>query len=177
MEYTLKNGKTVTIRPPQPEDAPALVALFQQADTETRFLSREPGEFDYTVEQEAELARRMLEAPDRSWFAVFLDGKLVGQSSAALHGSRSRFRHRAGVGFVLLKEYWGMGIGGKMMETCLAWCREHGAEQVELEVVANNYRALQMYLSFGFKITGRRPNGIKYADGTYADEYQMVKQF
>ena len=68
-----------------------------------------------------------------------------------------------------------MGIGGKMMEACLAWCREKGAEQVELEVVADNMRALSMYLSFGFRVCGTRPHALRYADGSYGDEYMMVK--
>ena len=176
VDYMLKNGETVTIRPPVPEDAQGMVDLFKAADQESPFLIRNPGEFRFTAEQEAALIQSVGENPDLQWYTAFYQGRLVGQSSAGLiNGQWQRCCHRAGVGFVLLKEYWGLGIGGKMMESCLAWCREHKTEQVELEVVAGNQRALGMYKSFGFAVTGTRPRALKYLDGTYADEYCMIK--
>jgi ribosomal protein S18 acetylase RimI-like enzyme len=68
-----------------------------------------------------------------------------------------------------------MGIGGKMMEECLKWCKDNNVTQVELDVVKNNERALKMYQNFGFEIVGTVPNALRYNDGTYVDEYIMVK--
>lgn len=175
MEYQLKNGETVTIRVPTPEDAAGLVHILTTADTESPFLIRNPGEFDYTEEQEASLIQSVLDDPGRQWYVAEYHGKLVGQCSAALVNRRQRCLHRGMVGFVLLKECWNLGIGSKMMENCLAWCREQGLEQVELEVVAENERALHMYKGFGFAVTGTRPKALKYPDGSYADEYFMIK--
>lgn len=176
MDYQLKSGETLTVRPPVPEDAAEMVALLTTADTESRFLIRNPGEFEFTVEQEAEFIKSVQENPNLQWYTAFYRGRLVGQSSALLvNPGRQRCRHRAGVGFVVGKDYWGLGIGGKLMESCLGWCRERGCEQVELDVVAGNQRAIQMYKSFGFEITGTRPRALKYPDGSYADEYLMVK--
>ena len=62
------------------------------------------------------------------------------------------------------------------MEECIKWCKEHDIEQVELDVVKDNERALQMYQGFGFEIVGILPNALRYLDGTYADEYMMVKK-
>jgi ribosomal protein S18 acetylase RimI-like enzyme len=101
---------------------------------------------------------------------------VVGQCSAHLAGRRARYRHRAVLGLVLLRDYWGLGIGGKMMEECLAWCRAKGLEQAELGVIKGNERAMNMYKSFGFEVVGETPRFFKYADGTYASEYYMVKQ-
>lgn len=176
MDYRLKNGETVTIRPPVRSDAQGMVDLFHAADRESRFLIRNPGEFGFTVEQEAALIQSVEENPDLQWYAAFYQGRLVGQSSAGLvNGRWQRCRHRAQVGFVVRKDSWGLGIGGRLMENCLAWCKERGCEQVELEVVAQNQRALGMYESFGFAVTGTRLRALKYPDGTYADEYCMIK--
>ena len=175
MLYLLKNGENVLLRPPRVEDAERLVEVMSQADGESPFLAREPGEFDYTAESEAKVVQEVLSNPDEAWFLPEYRGRVVGQCSARLVGRRSRFRHRAMVGFVLLKECWGLGIGGKMMEECLAWCREKGALQAELEVVEGNERALAMYRGFGFEATGRVPRGIRYADGSFADLIKMVK--
>ncbi|MEY8311794.1 GNAT family N-acetyltransferase [Oscillospiraceae bacterium 42-9] len=176
MDYLLKNGISLTIRPPVPEDAQGMVELFRAADEESPFLIRNPGEFDFTVEQESALIKTMEENPDLQWYTAFCQGRLVGQSSAGLvNGRWQRCRHRAQVGFVVLKAFWGLGIGGRLMENCLAWCREHGVEQVELDVVAGNQRALDMYKSFGFEVVGLRPRALKYPDGTYAGETAMIK--
>ena len=62
-----------------------------------------------------------------------------------------------------------------MMEECIHWCHEHGVTQVELDVVKNNERAVNMYRNFGFEIIGTKERALKYPDGTYADEYLMLK--
>lgn len=176
MLYPLKNGSSVLLRPPTEADAARLVEVMAQVDRETRFLSREPEEFDYTPESEAEVIRSVLDDPDGAWFLPEYEGLVVGQCSVHLAGRRARYRHRAVLGFVLLRDYWGLGIGGKMMEECLAWCREKGLEQAELGVIEGNERALNMYKSFGFEIVGETPRFLKYADGTYASEFYMVKR-
>lgn len=179
MEYTLKNGGTLTVRVPIPEDVEALVDLRIAMDGETRFLGRNPGEFPraFTVEKEAKTVRSMPDNPNLQWFVAEYQGKLVGRCAASVPSPRERFRHRGAVAFGVRKEYWGLGIGGRLMETCLQWCREHGCEQVELEVVTENQRALGLYKRFGFEITGTRPRALKYPDGSYADEYLMTKFF
>lgn len=175
MIYTLKNGKTVDVRETRTEDAAQVIHVIATADTETRFLARNPGEFAVTVEREQSMIAGVLSDPDRAWFVAACDGQIVGQCSVGLVRGLARWRHRAEVAFVVLKQYCGMGIGGKLMEECLKWCREHGALQVELEVVRDNQRALSMYRSFGFEVVGTQPRAMRYDDGTFADEYKMVK--
>lgn len=175
MEYVLKNGKTVSVRPPRIEDAEALIALFSLADAETPFLGRNPGEFQYTSEQERAVIANVLSDADCAWFVAEYEGQIVGQCSVGLVRRNQRFRHRAEVAFVLLKSHWNLGIGGRMMSRCLNWCREHGVLQIELDVVSGNTRAMEMYKSFGFEVTGTKPNALRYPDGSFADEYSMVK--
>ena len=62
------------------------------------------------------------------------------------------------------------------MQECLKWCKAHQIEQLELDVLTDNQRAIKMYQGFGFEIVGRIPHALKYADGTYGDEYLMVKR-
>ena len=175
MEYKLKNGKTVNIRRTEISDAEALIGIIARTDRETPFLARNPGEFDVTAEKEQSIIESVLSDPDSEWFMAEYEGKAVGQCGVNLVSRRQRYRHRAEVAFRILKDYCGIGIGGKMMEECLNWCREKGVRQVELDVVAGNEAALKMYKGFGFEITGTTPRALCYPDGTYADEYKMVK--
>ncbi|MGB4661849.1 MAG: GNAT family N-acetyltransferase [Mobilitalea sp.] len=175
MEYVLKNGKSVTIRGPVVKDAEDIISLITTADQETLFLARNPGEFKPTLEKEQSIITGVLNSIDSSWFIAEYEGKIVGQSSVGLIRGYQRYRHRAGVAFVLLEEYCNIGIGGKMMEECLKWCKDNKVTQVELDVVKNNERALKMYQDFGFEIIGTIPNALRYIDGTFVDEYAMVK--
>jgi len=49
-----------------------------------------------------------------------------------------------------------------------------GLEQIELEVVAENARAISLYRKFGFEFIGTRQKGIKLTNGTYFDEHIMI---
>lgn len=175
MEYMLRNGNKILIRRPTVEDAEAIVHIMSVADTETRFLARNPGEFTTTVEREREIIANVLENKDSTWFVAVYKGEVIGQCSVGLIHRNARYRHRAEVAFVILKDYCDLGIGGKMMQECINWCKDKGVTQVELDVVKDNERALQMYQSFHFEIIGTTPNALRYPDGSFADEYRMVK--
>ena len=174
-EYKLKNGQSVIIRGPKIEDAEAMINLIKTADTESKFLAREVGEFKTSVEREREILANVINDETSSWFMAEIEGKVVGQCNVGFIRRNLRYCHRAEVSFVILRDYCHLGIGGKMMEQCLKWCKDKNIEQVELDVVTINESALNMYRSFGFEITGTLPRALKYEDGTYANEYYMVK--
>lgn len=176
MEYLLKNGKKVLIRKPTVEDAEAIINVMTIADTETLFLARNPGEFCTPVEREKHIIENILADDAVEWFVAEYDHKVIGQCSVGLVRRNARYRHRAEVAFVILKDFCNLGIGGRMMEECIKWCKEHGITQMELDVVKNNDRAVKMYQSFGFEVIGIKENALRYLDGTYADEYLMVKK-
>jgi ribosomal protein S18 acetylase RimI-like enzyme len=67
-----------------------------------------------------------------------------------------------------------MGIAGKLMLSHIEWSKQQNLELLMLEVVDTNQRAIDFYKSFGFEIVGTVPHGMKYSDGTYADEHTMV---
>ena len=77
--------------------------------------------------------------------------------------------------FAVNRETRGQGIGSAMMERLIARARQSRFEQIELEVVSTNRRAVGLYLRHGFQLYGTRPHGIKYPDGRYADEDLMRK--
>jgi len=74
------------------------------------------------------------------------------------------------------EEYTGKGLGRFMMETMLETAKKIGLEQLELEVVAGNDRAMHLYKAMGFEIYGTFPDNMKYPDGTYADCYWMMRK-
>lgn len=143
-------------------------------DSETKFLAREPGEFNFTLEQEREFIKNSINDENRLFLIGEIDGRIVANCSVGVVSNNKRQLHRAAMGIAVRKDYWSNGIGKKLMRECIKWCKEKGVEQLELEVVTQNDRAVSMYKNLGFKICGTKKPALKYADGTYADNYIMI---
>ena len=52
---------------------------------------------------------------------------------------------------------------------------EHLLEQLELEVIEGNQRAIGLYHKMGFVCIGEKPNAIRLEDGSSLKELMMVK--
>ncbi|MBP1926521.1 RimJ/RimL family protein N-acetyltransferase [Sedimentibacter acidaminivorans] len=172
-DYILKDGQKLTVRIPEVGDAKELINQMQVVDKETKFLAREPGEFDFTLEQESEFIRNNMNDENSHFLLGEINDRIIANCSVGLIQNKKRYLHRAGMGIAVLKDYWNKGIGKIMMQECINWCKEKGVEQLELEVVTQNSRAISMYRSFGFEIYGTKKHALKYENGTYADEYFM----
>lgn len=90
-------------------------------------------------------------------------------------GINPRIRHVGSIGIMVHKDYQGMGIGKKLMETIIDlvdnWLM---LKRIELSVFVDNERAIKLYKSFGFEIEGtKRCSAIR--NGKYEDEYIMAR--
>ena len=171
----LKNGKKCILRSVEPEDAGRMIAYMKRMLGETPYLLRSPEEFDYSVEGEAEVLRRRRDDPRALMILAEMDGEIIAVSDVTPMGTKSRTLHRSVLGMSVRQDYWRLGIGSAMMERLIDHARQSGFEQIELEVVSVNQRAIGLYVKYGFQVYGTRPHGIKYADGSYADDYLMRK--
>ena len=157
-------GHELLLRCAREADAQRLLDYLKTTSGETRFLIREPDEVTMTEEDERRFIRMQNESERDVMLLAFYDGEFAGNGSLMGMGP-SRYRHRAGVAIVLFQAYTGLGIGRVMMEALLAIAREHGIEQVELEVVADNASAVRLYESVGFREFGRNPRGFRAKHG------------
>jgi ribosomal-protein-alanine N-acetyltransferase len=64
------------------------------------------------------------------------------------------------------------GLGKRLLEYALDYCRQLGAERVELEVRTGNDPAIALYRKYGFVIRERLP--FYYSDGE--DAFVMVRE-
>jgi ribosomal-protein-alanine N-acetyltransferase len=64
------------------------------------------------------------------------------------------------------------GLGKRLLEYALDYCRQLGAERVELEVRTGNSAAIALYQKYGFVIRERVP--FYYSDGE--DAFVMVRE-
>lgn len=169
----VKGGVEILVRNAVASDARALRETMQRTHAQTDYLLSYPDEQSIDDEQEA----RSLEAIERSGNEVelvaIIDGRIVGSAGVSAVRSRRKVAHRARLGISILKEYWGMGIGRVLRDACVDCARQAGYTQLELEVVADNERAVSLYRRAGFEEYGRNPRGYRSAAVGYQELVYM----
>ena len=69
-----------------------------------------------------------------------------------------------------------MGIGRVLMDASIDCARQAGYTQLELEVVADNERAVSLYRRAGFEEYGRNPRGYRSVSAGYQELVYMKKE-
>ena len=171
----LRDGRQCVLRSVEPEDAPAMLRYMKIMLGETPFLLRTPEEFVYTEEQEAAVLAGRRDDPRSLMLVAEMDGEIIASADVCSHGAKSRVLHRGELGISVRKDFWRLGIGSALMERLIAFAEGTGYEQIELTVESKNRRALALYMKYGFTVYGTRPHGMKYPDGSYDNDYLMVR--
>ena len=175
-EIVLKDGRKCVLRPNSPEFAEQMIEYLKVTSGETEFLLRYPDEVNYTLDSEKEILGRILEDPYAIMMVAVVDGKVAGNGAINGIGDKRKIRHRCSMAIALYKEFWGLGIGSAMIDYMTELAAEIGWHQVDLEVVAENEQAFNVYKKCGFIESGRRHNALLFDDGTYHDEILMYKK-
>ena len=171
----LRDGRQCTLRSVEPEDAPLMLQYMKVMLGETPFLLRPPEEFNYTVEEEASVLAGRRDDPRSLMLVAEMDGRIIACADICSHGPKSRLLHRGELGISILKDYWRQDIGSALMERLIAFAEKSGYEQIELTVESKNRRAINLYMKYGFTVFGTRPHGLKYPDGSYDNDYLMIR--
>lgn len=173
-EIQIKNGAMAILRSPTEEDAASILEYMRTTAGETPFLIRYPEECTLTLEQEQGYLRNILDSENNVMILCEVGDELAGNCQISRY-TRLKTRHRASVAIALVKKYWNKGIGTAMFQEMIRIAKEQGIEQLELEVIEGNKRAMALYEKMGFRVVSEKPNGIKLKDGTLLSELLMVK--
>lgn len=169
----LTGGTELLVRNAVASDARALRDVMQRTHSETDYLLSYPDEQSVDDEQEARSLAETERSDNEVELVAVLGGRIVGSAGITALGSRRKVVHRARFGISILKEYWGLGIGRALMEACIDCARRAGYTQLELEVVADNQRALSLYRREGFEEYGRNPRGYRSTAAGYQELVHM----
>ena len=114
---------------------------------------------------------------DKETQMVAMDGeKMVGWCNIR-PDSRPGTSHVGLLYMGVLKKYRKMGVGAKLLDRSLRHAElVRGFESVQLEVYASNFRAINLYKKYGFKVDGLRKKARKH-QGKYEDILLMSKFF
>ena len=161
----------ILIRPAQQSDAQTVIDLKQSVLQQSRFLLLEPDEYQPTLESEINFIQHY-ENAENSIFLLALDGdNAVGHIAAHANNYR-RNRHNATVFMAVQQNYWGQGIGRRLLQRLLQWFEQSPLSRLELTTAIDNERAFSLYKSAGFELEGIKRQDI-IIDGTPIDSYLM----
>ncbi|MDN4171392.1 GNAT family N-acetyltransferase [Nocardioides sp. SOB77] len=154
----------MSVRPRRPEDVPALAEVLAAQQAGSRYPMRWPLPFPV----ERFLVR---ESEEAAWVAE-ADGRLVGHVAVCSVTDPAVFRVPGDLAAVAVlfvdPAVRGSGLGGRLLDTAVAWVRERGRVPV-LDVVPRHSRAVEVYRHRGWVEVGRlRPDWLP------ADEDDLV---
>ena len=172
-------GETVTLRALKWEDLEDCVVFINDLVGEK---DAEPNlgimaDRKQTREEEAEwLANQLTGIEKGNIVSVVAEvrGRLVGNGSVT-KGSYEDTRHHGYLGIAISKKHRDRGIGLEMMRTLVRESRRAGLKTVQLEVFANNPRAIHVYERTGFKESGRIPKKM-LRSGKFIDSIVMTRE-
>lgn len=144
-----------------PDDAAEILDYLKKIGQESDNLTFGAEGLPFTVEQETEYLKN-LESSRNSVIFVARDGNTVVGDASLSCSERERLKHHGELGISVLKEYWGNGIGSKLMQKIIDFARnDANAEILFLNVRSDNHRAISLYKKFGFKKVGILPGYLK----------------
>lgn len=169
----LKDGRECLLRNGTEHDGETLLRVFVMTHSETDLMLTYPDECTFTAEEESEYLRKKTESANEIEILAEVDGKVVGSAGIEAIGDKFKLRHRCDFGICVEKAYWGRGIGQALLNACIECAKKAGYEQMELQVVADNDRALAMYRKAGFVEFGRNPRGFRSRISGYQELADM----
>ena len=143
----------------QAEDAAALLDYLKIVGSETENLSFGAEGVPLSLEAEQAYLRAQDESADNVQYLAKAYGEIIG--TASLNRKPRRMSHRGEFGISLKKAWWGCGAASALTEAVLAFARENGFEQLNLEVRSDNARAIKLYEKYGFQKLCTFPNFFK----------------
>lgn len=162
----------VIYRRAQESDAGKIVDFYNFVGGETSYLSFEKDEYPMNVkEQEEEI--RSLEGKKASIMLLAMDGEEIAGIATIHSSAKIKARHDGELGIVVAKKYQGQGIGTELIRQLIDWAKGNSVTtRISLDTCADNVKAVELYMKFGFVVEGCRRNST-LLDGKYYDLYVM----
>lgn len=169
----LKNGIECCLRNGTENDGLAVLNVFQRTHAETDYLLTYPDENRFDVAKESQFLKEKAESENEIEIIAMVGDTIAGTAGIEAVGTKYKLKHRAEFGISIAKAFWGLGIGRALMDACIECARVAGYVQLELDVIADNDRAIAMYKKAGFVEYGRNPKGFRSRTAGYQELVYM----
>ena len=174
INFELKDGRICKIREIQVKDAAETIEYLKTVMGESDFLYSYLEEITMSAEEEEKIIKGFNESDNTLMLVVEMDGRLIANGTIT-RLSKKKMCHRGNVAVSVLKEFWNLGIGKKLLICLEDYAKEWGLSQLELDYFSGNERGKILYEKIGFIQVGETPNAFILEDGTRYNNIKMVK--
>ena len=130
--------------------------------------------YEISAEEEEKIIKGFNESDNTLMLVVEMDGRLIANGTIT-RLNKKKMCHRGNVAVSVLKEFWNLGIGKKLLICLEDYAKEWGLSQLELDYFSGNERGRILYEKIGFIKVGETPNAFILEDGTRYNNIKMVK--
>jgi GNAT superfamily N-acetyltransferase len=169
-----------TIRPATQADS-GIIALIGRLSVEEAHRASCPAEDMHTylsATYNDEALRAELSDKDNVYQLLLIDGQPAGFSKIIFNVSHPTIPERNATKLdriYLLHQYYGTGLGYKLMQHNIQLCKEQGQSGMWLFTWVGNKRAVDFYKRIGFHIIGA--HRFKVTDTHYNEHHHMMLRF
>jgi RimJ/RimL family protein N-acetyltransferase len=170
-QFTVR-GLEYIIRSAVEQDAKKLSEVRLQIDGETENMDRERGEAFIDEQGFREIIKTDSEAGHNLFLVAEVNGEIAGFSRCAGNNLK-RSAHKVEFGVGVLEQFWGFGIGKKLLEQSIHWADTNGIKKIWLQVLEMNEKAAELYKRYGFEVEGVLKKDKLLSDGKFYNTIVM----
>ncbi|MBC7457378.1 MAG: GNAT family N-acetyltransferase [Bdellovibrionaceae bacterium] len=171
----LKTGKEILYRALGADDSESLLNFRPQIASESTNTMQYVGQIYPSIKETAQRLEAQLADKNILNIGAYDNNQLIGYLNFRLpyHDHPWAF-HVAQFGMMILKDYWGLGIGKELLKIQEDYAIEIGVKRIEAMVRAQNTRGVNLYKKCGYIIEGTR-NKAAFINNEFIDEYFIAK--
>ena len=158
----------IIIRPLHPDDAEDLHAIWRHPQVGLGTMQLPSQEISLTLD-------RIHNSPPTIHRLVAEVNKRVVGAITLNQYRKPRMAHAATLGMAVHPDYWGRGIGNRLLEAIIDLADNWlNLRRIELDVYSDNAPAIHLYEKFGFVLEGRKRMHA-FRNGRYAETLFMAR--
>ena len=163
----------IIIKRASPTDAAEILEYLKIVGSETDNLTFGKEGLPFTAEDEESYIAKIQSSCNDIMLVAKNNGKIVG--TASLTRFPRRMSHRGDFSVSVLKDYWNMGIGSRLISSILDFAKENHFEIIDLQVRSDNAGAIHLYEKYGFEKIGTHPAFFKIGTNEIPFDYMALK--
>lgn len=173
--FQTKTGRIVAIRHCTSDDIDSYLRFQPRIAAESthtlQVMGREPNRDGLKMAWDSALAD-----PVALRLGAFADGQMIAHLGMYFDSESPHpwTNHIASFGMMVVKDFWGEGVGRRLLEIMEAHARTCGVTRIQALVRVKNERGVRLYTRMGYEIEGTRRHGA-IINGEPQDEHHIAK--